>query len=58
MNRIEHNPRKLHECAEPGCGEIVTDGFCYRLNDHEVVCLTCYVEVCTFLWTAGWFYNP
>ena len=54
---VEFNPNKLHECAESGCGEIVIDGFCYRLNAHEVVCLTCFVEASVCAWQAE-FYDP
>ena len=53
MNGIEFNPNKLHECAEPDCREIVVDGFCYRLNALEVVCLTCYTEASVCMWQAG-----
>jgi hypothetical protein len=51
MNRIEFNPSRFHECTE--CGELVTDGWVYRLNAHEVVCLPCFVEAAVCLWTLG-----
>ena len=50
MGRLEFNPSKLHECAE--CGATVLDGFVYRLNDHEVVCLRDYAEAFVCLWNA------
>ena len=55
---VEFNPSKLHECAEPGCREIVVDGFCYRLNAHEVLCLTCYTAMSIVRWQAHVYDNP
>ena len=55
MNGFEFNPNRLHECA--GCSEIIVDGFCYRLNAHEVLCLECYTAMSICRWQATVVYD-
>ena len=57
MNGFEFNPSRWHECAEPTCHQIIVDGFCYRLNAHEVLCLECYTAASICRWQATVVYD-
>jgi hypothetical protein len=53
VNGFEFNPSRLHECAS--CGDVILDGFVFRLTPFEVICLRDYVECVTCLWSAGFY---
>jgi hypothetical protein len=50
---LEHNPGRMHECCNPDCQDIITDGLVYRLNRDEVICLPCWVEAAVIAWASG-----